>query len=93
MKTLPDIIRSEFIGTKTIVVRGEASSCVGLSGKIIDETRSTVVILQNGERKRIVKNSVVFHFEFCDGAVYEINGRLLLGRPEDRVKRRIRRLW
>jgi ribonuclease P protein subunit POP4 len=40
-----------------------------------------------------VKDSSVFHFKFPDGTVVEIDGKLLVGRPEDRLKKRVRRLW
>ncbi|MGB9756671.1 MAG: ribonuclease P protein component 1, partial [Candidatus Bathyarchaeales archaeon] len=63
------------------------------SGKIIDETRNTFTILHEGKRKKIVKNSAIFHFKFFDGTIVEIDGKLLLGRPEDRLKKHVKRLW
>ncbi|MEM3627765.1 MAG: ribonuclease P protein component 1 [Candidatus Bathyarchaeia archaeon] len=95
MKVTPDIIRYEFIGTKAKVAKSTNPSCVGLAGKVIDETRNTFTILHEheGKRKIIVKDSAVFHFSFPDGTVVEIDGKLLVGRPEDRLKRRLRRLW
>jgi len=93
MKVTPDIIRSEFIGTEVKVAKSTHRDYVGISGKIIDETRNTFTILQEGKRKTVVKNSSVFHFKFSDGTLVEINGRLLAGRPEDRLKKHIKRLW
>jgi len=93
MKVTPDIIRYEFIGTEAKVAKSKNPSCVGISGKVTDETRNTFVILHEGERKRIIKNSAVFHFKFSDGTVVEIDGKLLMSRPENRLKKRIRRLW
>jgi ribonuclease P protein subunit POP4 len=93
MKVTPDIIRGEFIGTETKVAKSKHAGYVGLSGKIIDETRNTFTILHEGKRKKVVKNSAVFHFKFPDGTVVEIDGKLLLGRPEDRLKKHVRRLW
>ena len=51
------------------------------------------IILKKGKRKRVIKDSTVFHFEFPDRTVIEIDGKLLTGRPENRLKKRIRRLW
>jgi ribonuclease P protein subunit POP4 len=93
MKVTPDIIRAEFIGTEAEVSKSKHPSYVGISGKIIDETRNTITILHEGKRKKVIKDSAVFHFKFSDGTVVEIDGKLLAGRPEDRLKKRIRRLW
>jgi ribonuclease P protein subunit POP4 len=93
MKVTPDIIRAEFIGTEAEVSQSKHPGYVGISGKIIDETRNTITILHEGKRKKVIKESAVFHFKFSDGTVVEIDGKLLAGRPEDRLKKRIRRLW
>ncbi|MGQ9507238.1 MAG: ribonuclease P protein component 1 [Candidatus Bathycorpusculaceae bacterium] len=93
MKVTPDIIRGEFIGTEAKVFKSTHSGYVGLSGKVINETRSTFTILHKGKKKKIIKDSAVFHFKFSDGTVVEIDGKLLLGRPEDRLKKRVKRLW
>ena len=93
MKVTPDIISSEFIGTEAKVTESRHQGYIGTSGKIVNETRNTFVIMHEGEPKRIIKDSAVFHFNFPDGTIAEIDGRLLMRRPEDRLKRRIRRLW
>jgi len=93
VKVTPDIIRCEFIGTEARVAKSTNPSCVGIRGKVIDETKNTFTILHNGERKMVIKDTSVFHFKFSDGTVVEIDGKLLLGRPEDRLKKRVRRLW
>ncbi len=93
MKVTPKILRYELIGTEAKVARSRHPGYVGISGKILDETRNTFVILERGEKKRIVKDSAFFHFRFSDGTIVEIDGKLLVGQPQDRVKKRIRRLW
>ena len=93
MRVTPDIIRYEFIGTEAKVVKSTNPSCVGVCGKVIDETKNTFTVLHNGERKMVIKDTSVFHFKFSDGTIVEIDGRLLVGRPEDRLKKRMRRLW
>jgi ribonuclease P protein subunit POP4 len=93
MKVTPDITRYEFIGTEAEVSKSKHPSYIGISGKIINETRNTLTILHEGKRKRVIKGSAVFHFKFSDGTVVEIDGKLLAGRPEDRFKRHVRRLW
>jgi ribonuclease P protein subunit POP4 len=93
MKITPEIIRHELIGTEAKVSKSKHIHCLGLSGKIVDETRNTFTILDRGDRKIIAKSSVVFRLNFHDGTVVEVDGRLLTGRPEDRLKKNIRRLW
>ena len=89
----PDIIRCEFIGTNARIVKSTNHNNVGISGQVADETRNTFAIMQRGKRKIVPKHSSVFNFTFRDGTIVEIEGRLLSGRPEDRLKKTIRRLW
>lgn len=93
MKVTSEIICHEFIGMEAKVDRSTNVECVGSLGKIVDETRNTFTIVDRGKRKIIAKNSTVFHFTFDDGTVVEVDGRLLTGRPEDRLKKNIRRFW
>lgn len=93
MKITPNIVQSEFIGLTAKIAKNSNPSIVKLRGKVVDETRNTFVILHEGKQKTVPKDTSVFHFVMQDGTVVEIDGRLLLGRPEDRVKKRIRRLW
>ncbi len=93
MKVTPDIIRREFIGTEGEVTKSPHSDYVGLSGRIIDETKNTFTILDAGKKKSVVKDSAVFLFKFSDGTIAQVDGKLLVGRPEDRLKKRVKRLW
>jgi len=93
MKVTPDIIRCEFIGTEAEINKSSHNGYVGMSGRIMDETRNTFTIGDHGKRRTVPKGSSTFRFEFPDGTVVEIEGRILVGRPEDRLKKRVRRLW
>ena len=93
MKVTPRIVQRELIGLNAEVVRSSNPSCVGISGKVVDETRNTLLIGHQNKRKTVIKNTAVFHFTMPDGTVVEINGKVIVGRPEDRVKKRFRRLW
>lgn len=93
MKVTPDVIRQEFIGTQSRITQSQHADYVGLHGQVIDETKNTFVLQHEGTKKRIVKNSAVFNFRFSEGTVVEIEGKLLVGRPEDRLKKTVKRLW
>jgi ribonuclease P protein subunit POP4 len=93
MKVTPSIVQHEFIGLEAAVVRSSNPTVLGMSGKVVDETRNTFTILQNDAQKIVVKDTSVFHFVLQDGTVVEIDGKVILGRAEDRIKKRPRRLW
>ena len=93
MNVTPSIVQQEFIGLETKVVRSSNPHVVGISGKVVDETRNTLTILYNGKRRVVIKDTAVFEFVMPDGTVVEIDGKVVTGRPEDRIKKRPRRLW
>ena len=93
MKVTPEIVQHEFIGLIAKVVKSTNPCNIGIKGRVIDETKNTFVLLHDGVEKRIIKETSVFHFTYPDGTVVEIDGKLLVGRPEDRIKKPIRRLW
>ena len=93
MNVTASIVQHEFIGLETKVVRSSNPHVVGISGKVVDETRNTFTILQNDDRKVVIKDTAVFEFVMPDGTVVEIDGKIIVGRPEDRIKKRPRRLW
>ena len=93
MKVTPDIIRYEFIGTEGKIAKSPHSGYVGIHGEVIDETKNTFTIMHEEKAKRVIKNSAVFNFKFSDGTTVEIDGKLLVGRPEDRLKKTVKRLW
>ena len=93
MKVTPAIVQCELIGLKARVVKSTDPSYVGIAGEVIDETRNTLTLRNENSEKTIIKNVAVFHFTMPDGTRVEINGNTILGRPEDRLKKRLRRRW
>lgn len=93
MKVAPSIIQTEFINLNAKIVKSSNPSDVGLSGKIVDETQKTFTILYNGKKRTIPKNHTMFCFTYPDETAVEIDGNILLGKPEERIKKKIRRLW
>jgi ribonuclease P protein subunit POP4 len=93
MKITSSVLRHEFIGLKTKVAQSSNPSCEGISGRVLNETQKTFTILHKGKEKVIAKETSVFHFTLPDGSLIEIDGKVLVGRPENRVKKVIRRRW
>ena len=74
MKVTPLIVQYEFIGLEATVVKSSNPTAVDISGKVVNETRNTLTILQNDAQKVVVKDTSVFHFVLPDGTVVEIDG-------------------
>ena len=93
MKVAPAILQQELIGLNARVVRSSHPGYVGVSGRVLDETRNTIIILHENKKKIIIKSTAVFHFTMPDGTIVEIDGKTIIGRPENRIKKRVRRRW
>jgi RNase P/RNase MRP subunit p29 len=72
------LIRGELIG---LVIEVPSD---GLKGKIIDETKNTIIIDVNGKKKTIIKNKEI---KFKDQKI-TINSEKLRVKPEERIKLR-----
>lgn len=87
-RVLRALASNELIGLDARVVRGSDPSIEGLGGRIVDETMNTIEIETKGGIKTLDKKSVVLAIQFPDGE-YEVPGREILQRPEERLKK----LW
>ncbi len=77
------------------VVSTKDNTLRGVKGKIIDETRNTFQIeINSRSRKKIIipKNITAFSFQIPGGNEVFINGPILVGKPQDRLKMR-QRIW
>ena len=93
MRVSSAALKNEFIGLNAKVVRSSHPDYIGITGRVVDETRNTLVIRHKNKNKIIVKNTAVFHFALQDGTTIEIDGNAIVGRPEARLKKRPRRRW
>lgn len=78
-------IRGELIGLNVKVVYSKNPGIQGMNGVVIDETKNTFLVETENGRKKILKEQCVFEFEF-PGKKARVEGKLLLHRPEDRLK-------
>ena len=86
-----NIIRHELIGLKVEVVGAKNPKNIGISGKVVNETNKTLVIETKKGEKRIFKSQVTLQLTLPSKKVVEVDGKLLAGRPWDRVKKKIRK--
>lgn len=93
MKITPDIIRYELIGTQAKIAKSAHAGYLGLAGPVVAETKNTLTLIHQGQSKSVIKDLAIFDFGFADGTTVEVDGSLLVGRPEDRLKKTVKRLW
>jgi len=79
------------IGLKVRVERSTDPTLVGVRGLIIDETYNTFKIETNKKEIIVPKRNCVFVFTLPNGTKVEVDGKLLVGRPEDRIKKKLPR--
>ncbi len=81
-----DLLRHEFIGLRCCVVDATDPSIIGCEGEIVDETRNMLILRESGKEKKIPKKDATFLFALS-GRKVKIEGKVLVGRPEDRIKK------
>ena len=92
-KIKPSMLQRDLIGLYAEVTRSPHPSYVGIAGRGIDETRNILVISHKNKKKTIVKDVAVFNFTMPNGTIMEVDGKAIIGRPENRIKRWGRRRW
>ncbi|TFF88631.1 MAG: ribonuclease P protein subunit [Promethearchaeota archaeon] len=87
MKIKPrNIINQKLIGLR-VQVLSVHNNLPKWEGLIIDETKNLFIISEKNKKKeiRIPKNGNLFRF-YVKNKIIEVNGSLLIGRPEYRIK-------
>ena len=90
--TAKNLVRHELIGLKVKIGESSDPTQRGLKGKVIDESYSTLKIeTAKGKEKTISKKNSVFIFTLPNKTKVQVEGKLLIARPEDRIKKRFPR--
>lgn len=90
--TPQNIVRHELIGLKVRVFKSADPSQKALIGKVVDESYNMIKIeTKNGKEKNIPKGISIFIFTLPDRLRVKVDGKLLIGRPEDRIKKKLKR--
>ncbi|MEM3463077.1 MAG: ribonuclease P protein component 1 [Candidatus Bathyarchaeia archaeon] len=89
--TPQNLLRHELMGLEAKVVGSPNGSLIGLEGRIMDETKKTLILNVDGKRKTVPKDVAILRLKLPDGRAVEVDGRKLLGRPEDRIKLKVSR--
>lgn len=86
MRNPSNILRHELIGLECRVLKSQNKGQEGINGKILDETLKTLVV----GGKTVQKKGSVFRVRL-QGKGVDIDGNYIVARPEDRIKKTIRR--
>jgi len=89
--TPQNLVRHELFGLKVKIASSTDTTQKGLSGRVIDESYNTLRIETKGGEKTAIKKKCVFIFTLPDKQKVEVDGKLLVSRPEDRIKKKLPR--
>ncbi len=81
-----NITRHEIIGLQCEAIPKNKGTAI--EGVVLDETRNTFTLTTVKGKKTMVKEKYKFKFKIPDGPV-EVDGAALVGRPQDRIKKKI----
>jgi len=83
---LKNFLTGEIIGLKMEIMDSKNKNLIGIKGVVIDETKNTLAIKEDNIVKTILKKQVVLKFNYGENNII-VDGNLLIGRPEDRIKK------
>jgi len=86
--TPQNLVRHELIGLEARVSESTDPTQRGLSGRVVDESYGTLTVESEGKDRMVAKSNCIFIFTLPDGKRVEVDGRVIVGRPEDRIKKK-----
>ena len=79
--------RHELIGLQVAVESDQCVEYTRITGRVVDETKNMLVVFDGRRKRRIPKGVVAFRFTLPDNSTCLLEGKTIIGRPEDRVKK------
>lgn len=84
--TARNILQHEIIGQEVEITKSTNKSLEGAKGIITDETQNTITLRNDNKIRIMPKNQITLMFKI-NGEKIEVEGKYLLGKPEDRIKK------
>lgn len=84
MRTKQNLVVHELIGLEAIVNNSSDPGIIGVSGKIVDETKNMLIINTKKGIKKIAKNICILNLIVKNEPI-EIDGKTIVKRSEDRL--------
>jgi ribonuclease P protein subunit POP4 len=91
MISAKNLIRHELIGLPVEVASSSNQSQVGIEGLVVNETKNLLVIETKKELKKIQKKGTEFIFKIPGGKKVKVDGKIIVARPEDRIKLKVKK--
>jgi len=85
-----NILRHELIGLQARITASKNKKNIGIAGQVVDETYKTLVIEHGGRPRQLLKKLVTLELQLPDKRWVEVRGELLVGRPWERIKKKLR---
>ena len=86
--TPQNLVRHEIISLPVKILKSTDPTQKKVSGKVIDETYNTLKIETKGKEKTVIKGNCIFVFTLPNKTKVQVDGKLLISRPEDRIKKK-----
>ena len=87
-RQLENVLRDEWIGHQITAIRNEEK----FEGLVISESKNMIMIQVGSKILHLPKAETLFSREYMSEQVV-VDGKKLVGRPEDRVKKQITKKW
>jgi ribonuclease P protein subunit POP4 len=92
MRAVPEnLLRHELIGLQLKIVQAKNRYILGMGGTVIDESKNMLTLSTGKRNISIPKTVAIFRIKLANGCLVDVDGARLVGRPEGRLKTRIRR--
>ena len=94
MKITPmNLIKHELVGLHAHIIASKDPNHVCQSGIVVGESKQMLYLKTSEGEKKVPKGICTFDLTLPEGITVRVNGNLLHGRPEDRMKRHTVRRW
>lgn len=84
MITGENLVLHELIGLDAEIIQSSNEQLIGMKGKIVDETKSLLVLNLKNENKKLPKENTIWRFSLGQKEI-DLNGNLILKRPFERL--------
>ena len=89
--TAKNLVRHELMSLPVKIEKSTDPTQKGLKGVVVGESYNTLTIDTGKGENVIPKKNCIFIFRLPDKTKVKVNGPLLVGRPEDRIKKKFAR--
>jgi len=83
---LHNLARHELIGLQVSVVQSSHKGYVGVRGKVVNETKSMLLISDGVKTRMVPKEFSLFCFTLPDNSTAEVEGSTIVDRPVERIR-------